>query len=644
MAVNEMKKLSCAVMKSDVDRLMRALQKLSLVELIRTETDDGELIRTDVSEESAQIASQIAAAGRAVEFLMQYDTRKYSAFTPPQENMADDFDSGLDVIVAASVRSANSLAEKIASLNSKASELSSVIEALAPWAGWEMALPEHRTSRTVTVCGTLPANAQLDAIEAKLSETASVFQLISDGGGKGVRTVAVTSHISDAEAARKLLSASGFTKCTVCADASEGYAAGKTEQLKKELSGVRSELDRAKKAAVKLSEKLPDVKAYHDVLLSRGKRAEVKGGGADTEKTVIFTGWVPAKAVPKVEKVLLKYGAAYSFEDPAEGDDVPVALSNNAFARNFEPVLSMYSLPLYGTFDPTMIMSLFYVVIFGLMFADVGYGAILLAGCLLGLKLLHPKDGLKRMMTMFAFCAVACIVGGVLFGSYFGDLPNAVKQSFMGRTDTKSPALLFDMIEDPMSFLVVSLAVGAVHLVTGLIIKFYILAKDGHLFDAIFDVGSWLILFAGIGVYFVSSTAGLIMAGVGALMLICTQGRHEKNVIMKLGKGILSLYDIVSYASDLLSYARILALGLASAVIASVVNLLGTMGGPTVKGIVLFVLVFLIGHVINFLVNILGTYVHTSRLQYIEFFGKFFESGGREFAPLRYESKYVNLK
>ncbi len=644
MAVNEMKKLSCAVLKSDADRLMRSLQKLSLVEIVKTEEENETLRKPDVSGEIASLNAEIAAARRAVEFLMPYDTTKYTLFTPPQENTADDFDSGLDVIVSSTVKSAGRLSDVLASLNSRASELTSELEVLAPFVGWDISLPEDRTAHTVTVSGSFPANAQIGAIEEKLSGTASVLQVISYGDGKGQITATVTSHVSDADAVRKILASSGFARCTVSAAAEDGFAKGRAEKLKRELSFVRSELDKGKKAAIKLAEKLPDVKAYHDVLLSRLKRAEAKGGGAGTEKTAIFTGWVPARYTAKVSKTLDSFGAAYSFDDPAEGDDVPVSLNNNAFAKNFEPVMSMYSLPAYGTFDPTMIMSVFYAVIFGLMFADVGYGAILLIGCLLGLKLLHPKEGLKRMMTMFAFCAVACIVGGVLFGGYFGDLPNAIKQNFMGVENVESPALLFDMIEDPMSFLVVSLIVGAVHLLTGMAVKFYILTKEGHLLDAIFDVGSWFILFGGIGLYFVSSTAGLIVAGIGALMLICTQGRQEKNIIMKFAKGLLSLYDIVSYASDLLSYSRILALGLASAVIASVVNLLGTMGGPTVKGVILFILVFLIGHVINFLVNILGTYVHTSRLQYIEFFGKFFESGGREFAPLKYESKYVNLK
>lgn len=638
-----MKKLSCAVMKTDADRLMRALQKLSTVELIKTEAESDLLSPSDAAEENASLASRLAETKRAIEFLTGYDTRKYSLFSPPQEENADNFESGLDVIVSASVRAATETSSKIAALTSRASELDSEIEALAPWTGWDIALPEEKTVHTVTLCGTFPANAQTELIEERLNGCGAVLQIIR-ADEKSQISAAVSCHKDDYEAVRKTLSSSGFGKCTVTASSEEGFAKGKSESLKKERSSVKFELSQAIKTAEKLSDKLPEIKAYHDVLLSRIKRAQAKENGADTEKTVVFTGWVPAKAADRVAKVLTEYDAAYSFDDPTEDDDVPVSLSNNAYAENFEPVMAMYSLPRYGTFDPTMIMSVFYAVIFGLMFADVGYGVILLLGCLAGLKFLHPGEGLKRMMKMFAFCSVACIVGGVLFGGYFGDLPNALRQNFGGVKDVKSPALMFDMIEEPMSFLVVSLAVGAVHLITGMVIKFAVLVRDGHPLDAVFDVGSWLVVFAGIGVYFVSSTAGLITAGVGVLMLVATQGRYEKNIVMKLGKGILSLYDIVSYASDLLSYSRILALGLASAVIASVVNLLGTMGGPTVKGIILFIFVFLVGHTINFLVNILGTYVHTSRLQYIEFFGKFFEAGGREFAPLKYETKYVNLK
>ena len=637
-----MKKLSCAVLKDDADRLMKALQKLSIVEIIKTETSDG-VCAVNVSGESAGVNSDTASVKRAIEFLLKYDTSKHSLFSPPLTADADSYDAEKERQIMSYVKSALDLSSEIAQLTSKSAELSAEISALTPYCGWDISLPEDRTAHTVTVSGTLPQNIRIDTVEEKFSSLMAVVSVIKEEE-KGAHTVSVTSHKDDMEAVRKILASCGFSKCAMTAGKADGYADGKTEKLKKELSGVKGQLELDRKKAVKLAGKLEDIKAYHDILTSKAAVISAKAHGAETEKTVLLTGWVPAPLQEKTEKLLTEYGAAYEFCDPEEGDDVPVSLSNNAFAKNFEPVMAMFSLPAYKTFDPTALMSVFYVVIFGLMFADVGYGAILLAGCLAGLKLLHPKEGLKRMMKMFAFCAVACIIGGVLFGGYFGDLPNALRQNFGGATDVKSPAVMFDMIENPMGFLVVSLIMGAVHLLCGMGIKFYILAKSGHWFDAVFDVGSWYVLFLGLGLYALIGTPGLIVAGVGALMLICTQGRQEKSIIMKIGKGVLSLYDIVSYASDLLSYSRILALGLASAVIASVVNLLGTMGGPTVGGIILFIFVFLIGHIINFLVNILGTYVHTSRLQYIEFFGKFFESGGKEFSPLTYETKYVDLK
>lgn len=637
-----MKKLYCAVMTEDADRLIKSLQKLSSVEMRKS--DELGLLPEDTLKEREALASELSAVRQAIDFLAKYDKRKYSMFSPPPEGNTEEFDNGLDLTVSAAVRAAVEAQASLSAAKAQAAELTAEIHATEPWKEWKFSLPEERTKNTVTVCGSFPPGTLISPVKEKLNDCGAYLQLQNPDEDEGARLVSVTALLLREEEMKKILSAAGFVKCTVSLDVKETSAEKRLFKLKSELSQKKAETERCVGTAEKLSEKLPEIKVYHDVLLTRQRAAEAKGQGARTDKTVIFSGWIPASAVKRAEKALVACDAAYCFEDPAEGEDVPVALINNSFAKNFEGVLSMYSLPAYGTFDPTMVMSLFYAVIFGLMFADVGYGLILLAGCLLGLKLLHPKEGLRRMLTMFAICSVSCIAGGVLFGGYFGDLPSALMKGFGGVETTKSPALLFDMIEEPMSFLVVALIVGAVHLICGMVIKFIILCRAGHPLDAVFDVGSWLILFAGIGVFFISQTPGLILCCAGALMLILTQGRHEKNIFMKIGKGVLSLYDIVSYASDLLSYSRILALGLASAVIASVVNLLGTMGGPTVTGIIMFVFIFVIGHTINFLVNILGTYVHTSRLQYIEFFGKFFETGGKEFSPLKYDSKYVNLK
>ena len=640
MAVAKMKKLSVVALQKDTEQLIAELQKLRCVEVTAAAQDA--LPAADISGEVSTLASQLAGTRRAIAFLTAYDNGKHSLFAPPMEASIDDFDSGLDAIALEEVEAANALSVKIAETQTAQARIEAELGAYRPWIGQETALPEDRTAHTRTLAGTLPMNADAETIDGRLLELACVTREVY--ADKTTRGVLLTAHNDDYDAARKILISAGFAPCPVQAGERDGYAAGAAEQCLQRLEACRAELKEQKRAATEMAEKqLSDFKALHDVLETRQERIRAKGCAGQTACTAVMYGWVPARAEEKVTALLERYDAAYSFAEPEADDDVPVLLHNRQPTASYESILSMYALPVYGRFDPTAIMAVFYTIIFGLMFADVGYGAILLLGCLFALRFLHLNEGTKRFVSVFAICGVSCIVGGILFGGYFGDLPNALRENFGGK-ETRQLALWFDMIEEPIMMLVLSLAVGVVHMVTAFIIKFVILVRDGQVFDAIADVGSWLVLFAGIGICFLQSTAGFIVAGIGALMLICTQGRQEKNIFMKFAKGVMSLYDIVGYASDLLSYSRILALSLASAVIASVMNLLSTMGGVSVGGIILFVVVFLLGHVINFAVNILGTYVHTSRLQYIEFFGKFYESGGRAFAPLEPQSKYVQFK
>jgi V/A-type H+-transporting ATPase subunit I len=199
-------------------------------------------------------------------------------------------------------------------------------------------------------------------------------------------------------------------------------------------------------------------------------------------------------------------------------------------------------------------------------------------------------------------------------------------------------------LENPMTFLVISLAMGALHLLAGMAIKFVVMCKQGDVFAAIFDIGSWWLVFGGIGLLFLNSTVGLVTLGIGVLMIVATAGRSSKNPIVRFLKGLLGLYSIVNYASDLLSYSRILALGLTAGVIAQVINVIATMGGPTPGGFILLVIMMLVGHALNIAINVLGSFVHTSRLQYLEFFGKFYEDGGTAFEPALPSDQYSTVE
>ena len=649
MAISQMKKLSVISPKGSTRKLIRRLQKLSCVEFAKAPNlniSDGADTQKEKSPPAllakiSAIEEKLTVAKRAVTFLTAYTEARELISDVPDINM-EDFDCGLDIISYEEAEKALVLQDKINKRKAYVSELEAEIAALAPWEPFATELPEHKTKHTLFLAGSFPANTELAALEDKLSSLACQLSVTEED--KYSKTAFIFCHNEDYAEVRRAISTLGFTPTTARVTQEEGFAKEKLALLRSKLDTVKAELVQLKKDSVEHSKKLVDIKALCDVYETRIERLQARCLATETARTTVISGWVPVSSIKAVEEVLNEYGCAYSFDDPTEEDDVPVLLRNNAFATNFQPVLTMYSLPAYGSFDPTMIMSIFYIIIFGLMFADVGYGITVLIGCLAMLKFMKPGEGMRRMLTMFAICSLSCIFFGAMFGGYFGDLPVAIRKNFLGHENAGSPALLFDMLENPLLFFVISLVTGVLHIVCAMLVKFYILVRDKQVFAAFADIGSWLLVFAGIGVYFVNSKVGLIVALCGVAALILTQGRHEKNPIMKLIKGVMSLYDIVNYGADVLSYSRILALSLSSAIIASVFNTIATLGGFTIPGVVLFIIVFLFGHALNMAVNLLGTYVHTNRLQYLEFFGKFFEGGGREFSPLKYKSNYVNLK
>ena len=260
---------------------------------------------------------------------------------------------------------------------------------------------------------------------------------------------------------------------------------------------------------------------------------------------------------------------------------------------------------------------------------------------------------MKRFLLMFGYCGISCTVFGVLLGSYFGNFPLAFMEYMMGIPADQLPrlsllpaeaanvAVLFDPIQNPMAFLLLSLGFGGVHLIAGMAVKAYILCREGRVLDALFDIVAYWVLFAGIGLLFVIQRVGLILCLAGVTVIVLTHGRRKRGIPMKLAGGLLGLYDLISYASDLLSYSRILALGLAAGVIGQVVNVMATLKGASFLGVILMLLVFAVGHLLNLVINVLGTFVHTSRLQYIEFFNKFYEEGGAPFRPMAPSDRYT---
>ena len=307
-------------------------------------------------------------------------------------------------------------------------------------------------------------------------------------------------------------------------------------------------------------------------------------------------------------------------------------------------------------------MSFFYVFFFGMMLSDAAYGALVSIVCgILVLKFPRMSQGMKKSLKLFFYCGLSTLVWGILFGGYFGNIVDIVSEKFFGTTVTV-PALWFVPLDDPMKLLVYSLLFGVIHLFTGLAIKGYLCLKDGKVMDFFCDVVLWFMLLIGLILMLLPSdifasiaqttivfpgglnTLAQVMAAAGAIGIVLMSGRSNKNPALRIALGAYDLYNITGWLSDVLSYSRLLALGLATGVIASVINQMGSMLPNNVIGVIFFIIIFIFGHALNLAINLLGAYVHTNRLQFVEFFGKFYEGGGRPFQPFRENTKYAEVK
>ncbi len=675
MSVSVMKKMTVLAPQRDADRLMRRLVRLRCVEVrsvpVGELPDGGVLLRYDCAAAYAEAETQATRVGDALAILDGYATAPRPWRHKPITVTAEAFyTTGNYDAATAVVDEVLELRDAREASRREYNRVDALRQTLLPWLDYDVPLGTEGTGLCELWLGTLPApkgKPVSDGGEDPLAdlpvamETIEIPPFLQDRKGGALRYVAVLLLRSEREAVERALSGMGFERIPF-RDLPSGGTARENDALCVRLLGelenqIQSYTDRLRY----LSQMLEDVAVLYDVEMTTLTAAREKQKLAATEQCVVLEGWVPAGREEKVKAVLGRLPCAYELTAPPEGEEPPILLENNGFASNFEWVVGMYAYPKYGTYDPTFIMSIFYFFIFGIMFADVGYGTLLLLGGFLVPKLTHMKGGMKRMLHMFGYCGISCIALGLVFGGWFGDLPYALMTTYFGFDSAEAAKeavpffnglvvtfggepIVFNPLENPILFLVISLVIGAVHLIAGMAVKFVLLCKQGRVFAAIFDIGSYWVLFAGIGLIFLKPTAGFIMLGVGVLMIICTYGRDQKNIVMKFLMGLKGLYDLISYASDLLSYCRILALGLAAGVVGQVINLLATMGGPSPGGFILMIAIMLLGHGLNLAINILGSFVHTSRLQYLEFFGKFYEDGGTLFEPACPSDKYSTVE
>lgn len=646
-----MEKLTAILPIGEADKLLRRLMKLRCVSLSKVEEDACDTAVPLEDGETASAASRASRIDAALPILRKHTHRKAQLFSPVTRCDFDEFRASGDAERAQkTVEETERILQATADLDRQLAAEEALMQSLLPYLSFPFSLDDGGTAHSRFLLGSIPVGIKAELLEETANQTGFVLEILH--ADKTGTYISILFHRKEEDKTLSALSPLGFLPATFAERSGKptavfDAASKRAKQLKSEKEKLLAQLEI-------LAENLTDVEILCDMEHTTRLAGEHKKNLVATKKCAALSGWCPTFAKERVIAALEQSGAAYDFAPPNEDDDVPVLLQNNGFARNFEWVVGMYSYPQYGKFDPTFIMSIFYFLIFGLMFADAGYGLLLtLAGFLIPRKF-ELRDGMKRFMLMFGYCGISCIIFGVLFGSYFGNFPLAFMEYMLGYTGEQLPnlalmptlaanvAVWFDPLQSPMVFLVLSLGVGALHLLAGMAVKAVILCREGKVLDALFDIGSYWLLFAGIACLFLTDTAGIILTACGALAIIATQGRQKKGFFGKLIGGFGGIYGLINYASDLLSYSRILALGLASAVIGQVVNVVATMKGASFIGFILMIAVFIIGHTLNLVINVLGTFVHTARLQYIEFFGKFYEDGGTPFRPITPAEKYTS--
>lgn len=640
MSVAPMKRLSLYAINSDSDAILTGLMKLKCVELSKASCVEHNLLPCELTGEINTVTARLSEIRSSISSLEKYSTKKFTLFKPKLDTDREAFinngsyDKALDTVKYVNLlkKDTDKASADLISASERAAEL-------APWLNSSIPLDFKGTSLTAFKRGTLPLSAEADGLNKCLEGYYTQIYTISEIGDTRYVELHVLKEYEDK--ALKALSPMGYMQVEL------PYAHTTAKKLAAEAEAKAAE---AKRALEALNDKMKatareidNLRILCDIESSKLETARKHELLVKTESVEYLSGWVPQDNVKKLSVFLDGFECAYDLTEPdTETDDPPVLLKNNAFASSFEWVIGMYSYPKYGTYDPSFIMGIFYCILFGMMFADAIYGLIFVLAAFVGVPLLKIKGNLKKTIQMFGYCGISCIVMGILFGGYAGDLPLRIAAIFNPDANF-SLALLIDPVKDPLSFLIISLIVGAAHLISGMLVQFVLLCREGKWFDAVCDVGLWWVIFAGLGMLAVIPSIGVWITVIGFAAKIILGGRHEKKWIMKPLKGLLGLYDIINYGSDLLSYSRILALGLASSIIGQVINIICTMIPIPIVSIIMLLIVGVFGHVVNIGLNALGAFVHTSRLQYIEFFGKFYADGGRKFEPLVPVGEFTNV-
>ena len=647
MAIEKMKKLRLMAVRGQKEELLRDLLLLGCVEV--SEPEDAELepeVRNCLARESSELLrhrTSHAKLTQAVELLQRYAPAKKPLLSPKPETdsnaILDDSTLPQTAELAEEIIGRD---ERIRRIAAEESRMRGQIESLAPWLSLDYPLECTGTELCSVVLGGIPAALDIGSAEAALNAAAEEAELVLIHSDKDQHYLALICLKEELSAALDSLREFSFAAASL--GGMNGTAKECTARLESELAGLADEKLRLTDEIFAQSVHREELELAADRLNAKIACAEAEDRMYGMESTIVLQGWALAKKVPELEDCLKKYDCAWELSDPEpeEYPDVPVKLTNNKITNGLNMVTNMYSLPAYDGVDPNPLMAPFFILFYGLMMADMGYGLIMVIAALVAMKKIRPREGTLSFCQLLLWAGISTFIMGALTGGFFGDAIAQVGK-ILGKPEGWGELwCLFNPMTDSMTVLIGAMVLGFIHLNTGMVISVVEKVKKGDAASAVWEEGSLWVIFIGAAlmVFDIGSIGGVpAVLVLGCVMLFYGGSRGAKG-FGKVTSVFGTLYNTVTgWFGDILSYSRIMALMLAGSVIATVFN---TIGGIA-NSLWLFIPVFIIGHALNFALNLLGCYVHDLRLQCLEYFGKFYKDGGRAFKPLAINTKYYDI-
>lgn len=654
MAIVKMNKFTLLAFESQKAKLLEELQGFAEVEFINLQNDTvieknsefEDLYKDNAGSEYAECEDKLSMAKFALKFLEQYIPKQSSLKALKEgkrslslKELKSKVEKSAWEEVYAGLKEKES---KLAELDNRKNKLETISESLKPLQNLDASFEELDSIKTPHFLGSVPKQYEEDVTNAFNTEIDDCYLEIISSDNQDLFFLVICDKDKEEEVIEKLRSF-GFSQFkTDVKDTPMKVIYDYQDKIAK----IESNKFFVKEEVAALEEEYKTMELVYEYYNNVVLRKYAVDNFLKTENVMVVQGWIPEEENNKLTSIAKEvlgddYYLTYDEVKEDEIQDVPVKLKNNEINSAFENITQMYSTPKYDEIDPTPFVTPFYLIFFGMMVADIGYGLLELVATLFVLKKFNLDDEKKKFMKFFYYLSYPIIGFGILYGSFFGGI-------------VEMPWRLVDPNKDVTTILIVSVIFGAIQIFFGLGIKAYMLIKAGKPKDAFYDVGAWVITLISVAIVIgkaldfvdVPNLVYKIAIGFmifGMVVIVLTGGRQEKSVGARLGQGAYSLYGITSYVGDLVSYTRLMALGLAGGSLGSAFNLIMGMI-PGVGGILFAPLIFVFGHIFNLALGLLGAYVHTCRLQYVEYFGKFYEGGGKSFSPFKTKNEYINLK